>query len=119
MIQHSGVGIIGTDGRGEHEILRRAPYSADFDWPLISPHGRLLLFELTNSPAGHPGNGHAVFVAHSDGSGIHRVTPWRLNAGDGSDWDPSGTRIPSAPTSRTAGSRSTTRCALTAAGSGS
>jgi TolB protein len=32
-------------------------------------------------------------VANADGSKVHRVTPWRLNAGDNSDWVPNGSRI--------------------------
>jgi len=38
-------------------------------------------------------NGKAIFVVHSDGSGLRRLTPWELRAGDGPNWSPDGKRI--------------------------
>lgn len=40
-----------------------------------------------------PGNQSAVYVSNTDGTGRHRVTPFRLRAGDHPDWAPDGTRI--------------------------
>jgi len=40
-----------------------------------------------------PGNRSAVFVQNVDGVGRHRITPFRLRAGDHPDWSPDGTRI--------------------------
>jgi Tol biopolymer transport system component len=34
-----------------------------------------------------------VFVVNADGSGLRRVTPYKLRAGDGPDWSPDGTQI--------------------------
>jgi Tol biopolymer transport system component len=55
--------------------------------PGWSPDGKQLVF------AWKPGNRSAIYVANADGSGRHRVTPFRLRAGDHPDWSPDGTRI--------------------------
>jgi TolB protein len=34
-----------------------------------------------------------VFVVNADGTRLRRLTPWRMNAGDGPDWSPDGSRI--------------------------
>jgi TolB protein len=55
--------------------------------PGWSPDGKRLAF------AWKPGNRFAVFVENVDGTGRHRITPFRLSAGDHPDWSPDGTRI--------------------------
>jgi Tol biopolymer transport system component len=42
-----------------------------------------------------PVNGTAIYVVNVDGSGLRRVTPWKLRAGaaDELDWSPDGGRI--------------------------
>jgi TolB protein len=60
----------------------------------MSPDGRLIVFERHNSPLARPRLGRALFVMNADGSDVHRVTPWKLDGGDGPDWDPDGSRIP-------------------------
>lgn len=44
--------------------------------PGWSPDGRRLAFERINDSTGH----HAIYTMHSDGTRLHRVTPWRLDA---------------------------------------
>jgi Tol biopolymer transport system component len=92
-IQHSAIAMIGADGSGQREILRLAAYSGDANAPLLSPDGRTIVFEESTSPIGHPRLSHAVFTVGVDGEGVHRVTPWKLRAGDGPDWAPDGSRI--------------------------
>ena len=55
--------------------------------PGWSPDGKQLAFVWK------PGNRSAVFVMNVDGTGRHRVTPWRLGAEEFPDWSPDGTRI--------------------------
>jgi Tol biopolymer transport system component len=55
--------------------------------PGWSPDGKQLVFTWK------PGNRSAIYVSNADGSGRHRVTPFRLRAGDHPDWSPDGTRI--------------------------
>ena len=38
---------------------------------------------------GQAANGSAIYVLDADGSGLHRITPIRLNAGK-PDWSPNG-----------------------------
>jgi TolB protein len=92
-IQHAAVAIIGAGGSGGREILRLPPYSADIHYPQVSPDGRLIVFERFNSPLSRPRFGLALFVMNVDGTGLHRVTPWRLHAGDNPDWSPDSSRI--------------------------
>jgi TolB protein len=92
-IQHAAVAIIGVDGSGEREVLRLPPYSADVHFPQVSPDGRFIVFERFNSPLSRPRFGLALFVMNVDGTGLHRVTPWNLHAGDNPDWSPDSSRI--------------------------
>ena len=55
--------------------------------PGWSPDGKRLAFVWK------PGNRWAVFVENVNGTGRHRLTPFRLGAGDHPDWSPDGTRI--------------------------
>src|SRR5215207_7314761 len=90
---HVTVAIIAVDGTAEREILRLPRYAGDIHYPQVSPDGRLIVFERFNSPLARPRLTRALFVMNADGSGVHRVTPWRLQAGDGPDWAPDGSRI--------------------------
>jgi TolB protein len=92
-IEHSAIAVIGADGTDERVILRLPAYRADANNPLLSPDGRTIVFEEHISPLGHPRLGHAVFTVGADGSGVHRVTPFKLRGGDGPDWAPDGSRI--------------------------
>ena len=92
-IEHAAVAIIGIDGTGGHELLRLPRYAADVHFPQVSPDGRLIVFERVNSPLGRPRFARALFVMNVDGSNVHRVTPWKLAAGDNPDWAPDSSRI--------------------------
>jgi TolB protein len=92
-IQHSAVVMVGLDGRGSR-VLRRLPaYKGDANFPQMSPDGRYIFFERANGPLGKPAFGQAIFVMNADGTGLHRVTPWRLHGGDNPDWAPDSSRI--------------------------
>jgi TolB protein len=93
MIQHSAVATMGLHGRGEREIYRFPAYAANVEYAQASPNGRRVAFERANGPTGKNKFGHAVFVVHLDGSGLRRLTPWKLAAGNGPDWAPDGSRI--------------------------
>jgi Tol biopolymer transport system component len=92
-IEHAAVAIIGLDGSGEHELLRLPRYAGDINFPQVSPDGRLIVFERVNSPLRRPRLARALFVMNADGSNVHRVTPWKLAAGDNPDWAPDSSRI--------------------------
>jgi TolB protein len=95
-IQRSELWVMNADGTHAraltHITLHRA-YSADVGNAMWSPDGRRLVFEVHNSPLGKPAGAYALFIVRANGSGLHRITPWQLNAGDHADWSPDGTRI--------------------------
>jgi TolB protein len=83
-----------ADGTGERVILQsgsaktkgREPHDAQW-----SPDGTRIAVNMVNSTA-KPRNASAIYVLDADGSGLHRITPMRLNAGS-PDWSPDGARI--------------------------
>jgi TolB protein len=92
-LEHVAIGITGVDGSGARALLRLPRFAGDIHWPQISPDGRLIVFERVNSPLRRPTLGRALFVMNVDGSGLRRITPWSLHAGDGADWAPDGSRL--------------------------
>jgi TolB protein len=83
-----------ADGSNEQVILHYRSLEAqgqephDAQW---SPDGTRIAVMILNSKA-KPRNASAIYVLNADGSGLHRVTPVRLNAGN-PDWSPNGKRI--------------------------
>jgi TolB protein len=71
--------------------FRRARDARDGE-PQWSPDARRIVFVRKNVTA-RPAGGQAVFVVNADGSGLHRITPWQLHAGDGPVWSPDGKRV--------------------------
>ena len=89
---HVAIYTIGIDGSGERRVtLPKAKTAEDVD-PQWSPDGRRIVFVRMNGTA-RPRHGQAIFVVNADGTGLHRVTPWQLRAGDGPDWSPDGKEI--------------------------
>jgi len=60
-----------------------------------SPDGKKLAFTADNDNGTNfkPVGGRALFVIGVDGSGLRRLTPWRLKAGWELDWSPDGGHI--------------------------
>jgi TolB protein len=86
--------IAAADGSNEQVILHYRSLEAqgqephDAQW---SPDGTRIAVMILNTKA-KPRNASAIYVLDADGSGLHRVTPIRLNAGN-ADWSPDGKRI--------------------------
>jgi TolB protein len=86
--------VADADGSNEQVILHYRSLEAqgqephDAQW---SPDGTRIAVMILNTKA-KPRNASAIYVLDADGSGLHRVTPIRLNAGN-PDWSPDGTRI--------------------------
>jgi TolB protein len=95
-IRYAELWLMDTSGRHARpltHVTTSHPYSADVAHPSWSPDGRRIVVEIINSARGRPRNRRALFVVKRDGSGLRRITGWTLNAGDGPDWSPDGTRI--------------------------
>lgn len=81
--------VSSTDGQ-DLERLTANPYGGG-DFPGdFSPDGGRYVFPREN-PQRRNGTV-ALFVVNADGSGVTRLTPWRLNA-EGASWSPDGERI--------------------------
>jgi TolB protein len=92
-IEHSAVTIMNRDGSGRRVIYQGAPFSGDFDFPVISPDGKQILFDrIASGFAPHPGH-RAIFVMRLDGTHVRKLTPWAENDGDNPDWSPDGNWI--------------------------
>jgi len=89
-IQHSDVVVSDLQGRDRRVVLRSGEYLADYNFAYFSPDGKQFVYEHSNSPLSKPAHTAALFVANSDGSGNHRITPWSMDAGDNPDWSPDG-----------------------------
>ena len=61
--------------------------------PQFSPDGTKVLFQRANVRTGKPVDGIALWILDLRTGREHRVTPYRLQAGDTPDWSPDGRRI--------------------------
>jgi TolB protein len=89
-IEHSDIVIRDLSGSHSQVILRSRPFAGDNVEMVASPDGRQIAFRRQNSPLVQPADGIAVFVMHSDGTHLRRITPWSMHAGDHPDWSPDG-----------------------------
>jgi TolB protein len=92
-INHSDLVVMNLEGGALRVIASAAPYKADFENAMFAPDGTRLVYEHRRSGLVDPKTRRALVVATANGRTRHRITPWDLNAGDGADWSPDGTRI--------------------------
>jgi TolB protein len=82
-------GIYRMNAKDGSDVRRVTSLPAGFEWDessQFSPDGTWILF-TRYGPAGS-----AVHIVQLDGSGLRRVTPWKLRAGS-ADWSPDGSQI--------------------------
>ena len=82
----AGIWIEDTDGSGLRQVTQLTPGRSWDSDPQWSPDGRKLVFARADLKT----DASAVFTVNLDGTDVRRVTPWRLNGGDGPDWSPDG-----------------------------
>ena len=89
-IEVGAIAVMNLDGSGRRQLTQlRTPTSSEDGHPFWSPNGKRIGFVRLNSRA-KPQGKQAIFVMNADGSGVRRVTPWQMLAGDHPDWSPDG-----------------------------
>jgi TolB protein len=91
-IEHSAIAAVDLAGRHLTILRQLAPYAGDFYAPMISPNGKLIVFDRYNAASVRPAGGDALFVTRMNGGSSRRLTPWRLSAGS-PDWSPDGKQV--------------------------
>jgi TolB protein len=61
--------------------------------PQFSPDGTRVLFQRVNVRTAKPDGGVALWIRNLRTGAEHRITPYRLHAGDTPDWSPNGKKI--------------------------
>jgi TolB protein len=89
---HVGIYVMGADGSHVRRVTLPPKRAAEDGEPQWSPDGSQIVLVRKNVTA-RPAGGQAIFIVNADGTGLHRVTPWRLRAGDGPDWSPDGSQL--------------------------
>lgn len=69
-----GIWVMNADGTNPRPLTQPTKTSADFE-PSWSPDGKQIAFTRGT------GSAQALFLIHPDGSGLHRLTRWAINAG--------------------------------------
>ncbi len=92
LIDYVGIYTSNLDGSQLRKVTLPPKRTAEDGQPQWSPDGRRIVFVRENITA-RPRGRRAVFVVNTDGTGLRRLTPWKLDAGDGPDWSPDGSRI--------------------------
>jgi TolB protein len=86
---HFGIAIVDLKTEKVTQIVNHGGKWQDH-FARWSPDGKRLVFwRASSSEEGGPT---AVFIVNVDGTGLHRLTPWEMRAGD-PDWSPKGNRI--------------------------
>ena len=89
-IEVGAITVMDADGSNVRQLTQlRRPTTAEDIEPLWSPDGKRIAFVRVNSSV-RPYDLMAIFVMNANGSGVRRLTPWRLDAGDHPDWSPDG-----------------------------
>lgn len=92
--RETAIYLINDDGSGLRQVTQRRLLTTGVDEaPQFSPDGQRIAFERRNIRGTRPHGGQAIWTVRVDGSNERRLTPWRLFAGDTTDWSPDGQRI--------------------------
>jgi TolB protein len=94
LVQRAAIYIMDTDGSNVRRITQRdLPATGEDSEPQFSPDGTKLVFQRTNVRGTQPDDGIALWTIDLKTGREHRITTWRLRAGDTPDWSPDGKTI--------------------------
>jgi TolB protein len=92
MLVHHDIYTARLSGGGVRRVTRSPKFIGEDAQVQWSPDGRRLVF-TRKWWSGDEVVKQALFIVNTDGSGLRRLTPFSLRAGDGADWSPDGKRI--------------------------
>ncbi len=91
-IDHVGIYRMRIDGSHVRRVTLPRTRGVEDGDPQWSPDGKRIVL-VRHRFTKHSGDRQAVFVVNADGTGLRRITPYKLRAGDGPDWSPDGSQI--------------------------
>lgn len=91
-IKYSGLAVADPTGAHLHNLVISKPYAGDLRDGAWAPDAKHLVLTAANTDRAKPAKGMALFLINADGTGLHRLTPWKLRADQGS-WSPDGRQI--------------------------
>jgi Tol biopolymer transport system component len=89
---HVGIYRMRIDGSHVRRVTLPRNLTVEDGDPQWSPDGEQIVL-VRHRFTKHSGDRQAVFVVDADGTGLRRITPFGLRAGDGPDWSPDGSQI--------------------------
>jgi len=92
-IDHVGIYTSRLRGDGLRQVTLPPTRTAEDNEPQWSPDGRRLVFVRVFLDGHNQFVKQAIYTVKADGSGLRRLTPFSLAAGDGPDWSPDGSKI--------------------------
>jgi TolB protein len=92
-IENSEIMLVDLHGRHPRSLVKLSNFAGDADWGTLSPDGKTLVYERRNSFRSKPAEGRALFAVSTATGHQRRITKWSLDAGDGADWSPDGSKL--------------------------
>jgi TolB protein len=86
---HVAIWLMQSSGQAPRAVTHPASRLYEDDQPQWTPDGKRIVF-VRFDPARERG---AIFTVRSNGHDLRQITPWELDAGDGPDISPDGTRV--------------------------
>jgi TolB protein len=87
--EHVAIWFMQSNGQAPRAVTHPATHVYEDDEPQWTPDGKSIVFsrfDLANERG-------AIFTVRSNGQDLRQITPWELDAGDGPDISPDGSRV--------------------------